>query len=54
MKQEYMSPNFEVHMFIPRQPVARLDRDVASDPNHDNGYIDWFADPDASRRGTQE
>lgn len=54
MQNEYVSPDFKIFMFLPKEKVALVEDNAASDPNHDNGYVDWFADPDASRRGTQD
>ena len=52
MKREYIEPEAKVFMFIQEEPVALLRRGI--NESHDNGYIDWFADEDAERRGTKE
>lgn len=52
MKEEYTAPELDFCMFRPLEPVAVLGGSAESE--HDNGYIDWFSDEDAARRGTKE
>lgn len=46
MKKEYASPLAEVTLFRSSTPIAS--DDVVSDPDHDNGYVDWSLRPDSS------
>ncbi len=51
MKEEYITPDFSLFLYCSREDLAS---GATGESDHDNGYIDWFADPDAARRGTKE
>lgn len=52
MKEEYFAPDMKIFIYLPAEPIAGDEQ--VEESEHDNGYVDWFADEDASRRGTKE
>lgn len=45
MKAEYFSPLADVILYRPLEFIAN-DNELLSEPDHDNGYVDWSLRPE--------